>query len=140
MDWAEHALQRLEEAGYRSGASRRRIVDLLAAESCAVTALEIDRRLESVGRATVYRTLEQLDRLHLVHRVEIGGEAAGYERIDPGEHHHHIVCEDCGLLSPFASKDLEQAIEEVSRSSDFAVAAHDVVLRGTCASCSDEHA
>ncbi|HWM64206.1 MAG TPA: Fur family transcriptional regulator [Solirubrobacterales bacterium] len=140
MDWAEHALQRLDEAGRRSGASRRKVVELLAEEHCAVTALEIDRRLESVGRATVYRTLEQLERLHLVQRVEIGGDAAGYERLDAVEHHHHIVCEQCGLLAPFASDELERAIEAISRRSDFAVAGHDVVLRGACASCSDRDA
>ncbi len=128
-------MKRLGEAGYRSGGSRRQVVDLLAGESSAVTALEIDRRLDAVGRARVYRTLEQLEQLHLVQRVEIGGDAAGYERVDPELHHHHIVCEGCGRLAPFASAALEDAIEAVSRSSEFAVAAHDVVLRGTCPRC-----
>ena len=135
MSWAETAIRRLDEAGYRSGASRRKVVELLAGERCAVTALEIDRRLDSVGRATVYRTLEQLEGLHLVHRVEIGGDAAGYERVDPGQHHHHLVCEGCGRLSPFASEALEEAIARISREADFEVAAHDVVLRGTCPTC-----
>jgi Fur family ferric uptake transcriptional regulator len=128
-------MRRLEEAGYRSGAARREVVDLLAAEACAVTALEIDRRLDSVGRASVYRTLDQLERLHLVHRVEIGGDAAGYERVDPEQHHHHLVCEECGRLSPFADPSLERAIEAVSRAAEFEVAAHDVVLRGRCPDC-----
>jgi Fur family transcriptional regulator, ferric uptake regulator len=128
-------MQRLDEAGYRSGAARRKVVELLAAEPCAVTALEIDRRLDSVGRASVYRTLEQLDRLHLVQQVEIGGDAAGYERVDADQHHHHLVCEECGLLSPFADPSLERAIEAVSRAAEFEVAAHDVVLRGRCPAC-----
>ncbi|HET8863890.1 MAG TPA: Fur family transcriptional regulator [Solirubrobacterales bacterium] len=135
MNWAETAMRRLDEAGYRSGAARREVIDLLAAERCAVTALEIDRRLDSVGRASVYRTLEQLDRLHLVQRVQIGGDAAGYERVDPEQHHHHLVCEQCGRLTPFADRSLEQAIEAVSREAEFEVAAHDVVLRGRCPDC-----
>lgn len=138
MEWAETAMRRLDEAGYRSGAARREVVSLLATEQCAVTALDIDRRLDSVGRASVYRTLDQLDRLHLVQRVEIGGDAAGYERVDPEQHHHHLVCEECGRLSPFASDALEEAIERISRDADFEVAAHDVVLRGTCATCSGD--
>lgn len=100
-----------------------------------MTALEIDRRLDSVGRATVYRTLDQLEQLHLVHRVEIGGDAAGYERVDAEQHHHHLVCEECGRLAPFADRSLERAIEAVSRKADFEVAAHDVVLRGKCPDC-----
>ena len=135
VDWAETAIQRLDEAGYRSGASRRKIVELLAGERCAVTALEIDRRLDSVGRATVYRTLDQLERLHLVQRVEIGGDPAGYERIDSAAHHHHLVCEQCGGLSPFADPSLMRAIEAIGRAADFEVAAHDVVMRGRCPDC-----
>lgn len=128
-------MRRLDKAGYRSGAARREVIDLLAAEQCAVTALEIDRRLDSVGRASVYRTLDQLDRLHLVQRVQTGGDAAAYERVDPEQHHHHLVCEDCGRLSPFASDELERAIARISRTADFEVAAHDVVLRGRCPDC-----
>jgi Fur family ferric uptake transcriptional regulator len=135
MSWAELAIRRLGEAGYRSGGSRRQVVELLAGEPCAVTALEIDRRLDSVGRASVYRTLEQLEQLHLVQRVEIGGDAAGYERVDPDLHHHHLVCERCGRITPFASDALEEAIEAISRESEFAVSGHDVVLRGTCPAC-----
>jgi Fur family ferric uptake transcriptional regulator len=133
--WAEHASKQLDEAGYRSGKSRRRVVELLASEHCAVTALEIDRRLDSVGRASVYRTLEQLEQLRLVQRVDIGGDAAGYERMDPEEHHHHLVCEECGRLVPFADRSLEQAIEAISHGADFEVTAHDVSLRGKCSRC-----
>ena len=140
MSWAGTAIRRLDEEGYRSGAARREVVDLLAGERCAVTALEIDRRLDSVGRASVYRTLDQLERLHLVQRVEIGGDAAGYERVDPAQHHHHLVCEECGRLTPFASAALEEAISRISRDADFDVAAHDVVLRGTCATCTGGNA
>jgi Fur family transcriptional regulator, ferric uptake regulator len=135
VDWAERAIERLDAAGYRSGAARRRVVELLAGERCALTALEIDRRLEGVGRASVYRTLEQLEGLHLVQKVAIGGDAAGYERVDPDAHHHHLVCEGCGRLIPFSSESLEKAIASISREADFEVAAHDVVLRGTCPSC-----
>jgi Fur family transcriptional regulator, ferric uptake regulator len=135
MDWAELALARLDEAGYRSGAARQRVVELLAKERCAVTALEIDRRLDSVGRASVYRTLDQLEQLRLIQRVEIGGDAAGYERVDAEEHHHHLVCEQCGRLAPFADRPLERAIEAISREIEFEVAAHDVVLRGRCPDC-----
>lgn len=133
-------MSRLDEAGYRSGAARRQVVELLDGERCAVTALELDRRLAAVGRASVYRTLEQLERLHLVQRVDIGGDAAGYERLDPDEHHHHFVCEGCGTLSPFASEELERAIEAIGREAEFTVAAHDVVLRGSCAACSERDA
>lgn len=137
MSWTTHASQCLDEAGHRSGRARRQVVELLAGANCALTALEIDRRIDSVGRASVYRTLDQLERLDLIQRVEIGADAAGYERVDATDHHHHLVCQECGRLSPFTSDDLEGAIEAVGRRSGFALASHDVVLRGTCPDCGD---
>jgi Fe2+ or Zn2+ uptake regulation protein len=135
-DWEGHALGALRAAGFRSGEARRQVVALLARQDCALTALEIDRRLGTIGRASVYRALEQLEGLALVQRVELAGEAAGYERLDPdGGHHHHLVCGRCGKVIPFADPDLERAIGSISSGADFEVAAHEVVLRGTCSSC-----
>lgn len=137
MAWAEQAIGRLNEAGFRSGAARRRVIELLEGESCALTALEIDRRLPSVGRATVYRTLEQLEQLELVYRVDVGGETAAYERNDPGLHHHHMVCVRCDRLVPFSDPDLERAIHAIAERAEFEVTAHDVLLRGVCPRCSE---
>jgi Fur family ferric uptake transcriptional regulator len=134
VSWAELASERLDEAGYRSGGARRQVIELLATEECALTALEMDLRLPA-GRASIYRTLEQLEQLHLVQRIDIVGEAAGYERLDPGEHHHHLVCEKCGVLAPFENRALERAIDAISRDVEFDVATHDVTLRGRCPRC-----
>ena len=137
--WAEQTLLALSEAGYRSGGSRRQVVELLAGEGCAVTAMEIDRRLDRVGRASIYRALEQLEELNLIRRVDLGGDSAGYERVDPGgDHHHHLLCERCGAVAPFSDKRLEGAIESISRASEFEVSAHEVVLRGQCPRCAAE--
>jgi Fur family transcriptional regulator, ferric uptake regulator len=137
--WSERATAALSQAGFRSGGGRRQVVDLLGTQSCAATALEIDRRLPEVGRATVYRALEQLEGLGLIQRVDLGGDAAGYERVDPsGHHHHHIVCEHCGRVVPFEDEGLEQAIIALAKRPDFNISSHDVTLRGECANCEGE--
>jgi Fur family ferric uptake transcriptional regulator len=134
--WSEDANQALLEAGFRSGGGRRKVVDLLGDEHCALTAMEIDRRLPDVGRATVYRALEQLEGLGLIQKVDVGGDAAGYERVDAGgRHHHHIVCERCGRVIAFEDDRLEQAIVALTKRPDFSVHSHEVTLRGACASC-----
>lgn len=137
MSWAERARTRLNEAGFRAGAARQKVIELLGGESCAITALEIDRRLPSVGRASVYRTLEQLEQLELVHRVDVGGEVVAFERNDPGGHHHHMVCVRCGRLVPFSDPALERAIEGIGERAEFEITAHDVLLRGVCPRCSE---
>ena len=139
MTWAERAKNRLDEAGFRTGAARQKVIELLGGESCALTALEIDRRLPSVGRASVYRTLEQLEQLELVHRVDVGGEVVAFERNDPGGHHHHMVCVRCGRLVPFSDPALERAIEGIGARADFEITAHDVLLRGVCPRCSERN-
>jgi Fur family ferric uptake transcriptional regulator len=138
--WAEHALDALQQAGHRRGGARTAVVEALAGHGCAVTALELDdelrRRRPPVGRASVYRALEQLEQLGLVQRVEVQRGTASYERIDPdGHHHHHAICRDCGRTVPFEDPVLERAIGSLSESLSFEVTEHDVVLRGRCERC-----
>ena len=138
--WAEHALTTLQAAGHRRGGARTAVVEALARHNCAVTALELDdelrRRHPPVGRASVYRALEQLEQLGLVQRIEVCRGTAGYERIDPdGHHHHHAICRDCGRMVPFEDPTLERAIGALSESLSFDVTEHDVVLRGQCDRC-----
>lgn len=134
--WAEFALGRLDSAGYRRGGSRRQVIDYLATRDCAVTAPEIDEQLEGVGRASVYRTLEQLEQLGLVQRVDLGGDSAAFERVDPaGHHHHHLVCTRCGRVLPFEDEALEEAIHELPAKEGFTIEGHEVTLRGTCRRC-----
>lgn len=135
-DWIDHATAALHGAGYRSGGARRQVVELLGGQDCALTALEIDERLPAVGRASVYRVLEQLEELGLIQGLDVGREARGYERIDPeGHHHHHIVCSRCGKVVPFEDRRLERAIASVASESGFDVSAHEVTLRGRCDAC-----
>jgi Fe2+ or Zn2+ uptake regulation protein len=84
----------------------------------------------------VYRALETLTELGLVHRLELGSGGANYEPAQPGgDHHHHLVCGDCGKVEAFSDDRLEHVIDSVSRTAAFRVDEHDVVLRGQCGSC-----
>ena len=135
QDWAAYAARQIQSAGLRRSSARQTVIDMLGEQSCALTALQIDDRLPKVGRATVYRAIEQLEELGLIHRVDLGGNAFGYEKVDPtGEHHHHIVCDQCGKVEPFADEGLEKAIHEVRRSG-FRISSHEITLKGTCKNC-----
>ena len=134
--WTDHALDALAEAGYRSGGARRKVVEQFGEQDCAITALERDGRLDRVGRASIYRAIEQLEDLGLIQRIDVGGESAAYEKVDPrGHHHHHLVCNRCGRVIPFEDEDLETAIHAISVRDDFRIESHDITLRGICRSC-----
>jgi Fur family ferric uptake transcriptional regulator len=135
--WVGHALEQLSEAGYRRGGSRTRVVEMLGEQDCAITPLELDERLDGVGRATVYRAIEQLEELGLVQRIDLGGDSTAYEKVDPrGHHHHHLVCNVCGRVIPFEDDAIERAIHSLSARDGFHVKSHEITLRGTCSNCS----
>jgi Fur family ferric uptake transcriptional regulator len=138
--WAELAAQRLAEAGYRRGGARSAVIALLDRQPCALTAFDIERELReggrSVGRASVYRVLDELVSLGLVDRVEVGQGVARYEPArGEAHHHHHMVCDRCGDVIPFEDAELERTIGRLAHRVAFDVAEHDIVLRGSCAAC-----
>lgn len=139
MQWKEHATTELARAGHRAGGARDAVLDLLDGQRCCLSAQAIHERLaggdRAVGLASVYRALEVLTGLGLVHRVDVGGTTA-YEPADPeGHHHHHVICTDCGVVGSFEDDRLERAIHDLGDSLGYRVDAHDVVLRGACPDC-----
>jgi Fur family ferric uptake transcriptional regulator len=138
--WSEHVHTVLARAGHQRGGARERIIDLLAAQACALSAVEIEDALRAqdapIGRASIYRVLELLVEHRLVERVEVGQAQARFEAIDPtGAHHHHLICKECGKLIAFDDPQLERAIDQVSERLGVRVEHHDVLLRGACEKC-----
>jgi Fur family transcriptional regulator, ferric uptake regulator len=143
--WAEATTAVLRSRGHRSGGARKAVIELLGRQHCCLTAQEVFDQLRSEGRrvgiASIYRTLEQLTRDGFVQRIDIG---AGISRFEPihksGEHHHHLVCDDCGKVEAFADDELERTLQEVERRTGYSIAGHDVVLRGACKDCAPAQA
>jgi Fur family ferric uptake transcriptional regulator len=138
--WTEDALARLRAASGRSGGARRAVVEHLGAQDCCVSALEIHESLRTgrsrVGIASVYRVLESLDELGLVQRVDLGDGISRFEPALAGrDHHHHLVCDDCGKVEAFEDPALEAALERVAGGHGYVVGGHDVLLRGACGDC-----
>jgi Fur family ferric uptake transcriptional regulator len=134
--WAEHATAQLTAAGHRRGGAREAVIELLDTQTCALTALEIEDALRAgrrVGRASVYRVLDELESLGLVSRVDVGDGIARYE--PHRGHHHHLVCDGCGRLEPFQDDALELAIRRLAERVSFDVSDHDVTLHGCCERC-----
>ena len=140
LTWTEHVHAVLAAAGLKHGGARERVIELLAREPCALSAVAIEDTLREqgtpTGRASIYRVLELLIEYGLVERVAVGPGQAMFERADPqGEHHHHLLCEQCGALVAFDDPGLERAIDSLSQRLGVRVEHHDVVLRGACQRC-----
>ena len=138
--WRTHTDEALKGAGFRSGGARAAVLDAMAEQSCCVSAQQLHQRVgeegRAVGIASVYRVLDELVELRLIQRVDVGDGIARYEPALPdGDHHHHVVCGDCGKVEPFEDSMLESAIATASKRLGFSVDAHEVVLRGECSDC-----
>jgi Fur family transcriptional regulator, ferric uptake regulator len=139
--WTSDTIEALGRAGYRSGGARRAVIELLGRQDCCLTAQEIFDGLRAEGRAvgiaSVYRVLDLLGERGFVQRIDVGAGMARFEPVHlSGEHHHHLVCEDCGKVEAFADEGLERALQKVEGRTGYSVGGHDVVLRGACADCS----
>ncbi len=140
-EWLARAEAALTAAGRKRGLARRALLELLASQRCALTAVQIESELRGasarpVSRASIYRILDELERLGLVQRVETGQAMVRFERAhDDGGHHHHLVCDACGVVMPFTDPVLERAITSLSERVPLAVSEHEIVLHGACRDC-----
>jgi Fur family ferric uptake transcriptional regulator len=140
VNWNEHARDVLKARGFSRGGARDAVIDYLGDQKCALSAQEIHAALRaegrSIGMASVYRSLEALQKAHLVQRFDAGHGEGRYEPVAPdGEHHHHVICDDCERILPFEDPALERALDKLAERVPYAIAGHDVVLHGRCPDC-----
>ena len=132
--WLDQADRRLSASGRRAGAARTAVVELLAREGqCLLSPQEIIDRLRAEGlgsASSVYRALEELLELGLLHRVDGRDGIARYEITDPRRHHHHFVDEASGEVHAFTDEGVDQAIAAVVERLGIELTSHDVILRG----------
>jgi len=127
----------IRTAGLRPTRSRAAILAALDRSPRALSAQELFVALRgssgSPGLATVYRTLSALADAGIVETFREGDEALF--RLCGDEHHHHLVCNGCGLVEEISSDEVEAWVARVSRRRSFTVTAHRADIFGLCASC-----
>jgi Fur family ferric uptake transcriptional regulator len=138
----------LHEAGYRFTAQRRKVLDVLRDSHDHPTAEDIYTRLRRRGErvciGTIYRTVELLEKIGLVTKINLGNRNR-YELVEnPTEmkHHYHLVCEKCGRIMDISedilaahAKSLEELVTEVGDVSGFQVSGHQFRIFGVCRNC-----
>jgi len=93
----------------------------------------VSRRIPSISRDTVYRTLATLEEHGLVRRAEM---LAGSARFDANmDRHHHFVCNRCGRVYDFYSEAFDEIALPRALSDLGRIELCHVQLRGICADC-----
>ena len=94
---------------------------------------DLRQRGESVGLATVYRTLQALADSGDVDVIVRDGETA-YRQCSPS-HHHHLVCRVCQSTVELEAPDVERWAARVAAEHGFTEVSHTVEVYGVCPTC-----
>jgi len=137
--------QQLQSQGYKLTPQREATVrvllenehDHLSAEDVFMLVKE---KAPEIGLATVYRTLELLSELHVVHKLNFGDGVARYDlRGDNTKHHHHhLICVQCGSMQEILEDWLGPLEERLETEFQFQVLDHRLDFQGICKSCQDK--
>lgn len=89
---------------------------------------------QTVGLATVYRTLQAMATDGDVDMMRTSDGEAVYRRCSTG-HHHHLVCRSCGRTVEVEGAAVERWAESISADNGFTDVHHTLEILGTCADC-----
>lgn len=137
MSFTESATWRIETIGFRATGPRRAVLNAIGKSRGTFTAEELLNELPKVGRATVFRTIKLLQELDLVCRVPLEDGSVRYQ-LSEGDHHHHLVCRNCGAVTEFTDIEMDTRIQEQARAHRFQLQGHSIELYGLCAGCSPD--
>lgn len=131
-------LDRLRSSGERVTTARRAvIVELVADEAQHLSADQVMERVRvnhpDLHQSTVYRTLEFLENIGLVVRVDAGKAVATYHLAGHG--HHHAMCGRCGVLVEFDDDALAGLVEQLETLHGFQAHPRHLIITGLCGSC-----
>ena len=130
----------LRSAGLRVTGQRRRICAVLA--ESAGEHLSASDIVERVGQpdgtldlSTVYRTLEAFEGLGLLHHVHLG-HGPGIYHLSEKADHHHLLCENCGLVEDLLLEALETSFTDIAQTYGFVPDGLHFAILGRHSECS----
>ena len=148
MAWTERVLEALSAAGHRVTGPRRVILERISHYTQPFTAEQLWLDIggtgavsPSIGRATVYRTVDLLVEEHWLARVhwsrskDTSADAEhAYVPVEQG-HQHHLVCQNCGLVIAFEGCDIDNLLGGLAKRLNFRVEGHWLEAYGLCQLC-----
>jgi Fe2+ or Zn2+ uptake regulation protein len=135
----EEVLGLLRADGGRITTSRRLLVRTLVERQEHATAEELASLVHSeapdVHLSTIYRNLDELERLGVVSHAHLGHGAATYHLSTAA--HGHLVCEECGGMLEAPDELFDDFAALVAERYSFLLDSHHFAVIGRCAACSE---
>lgn len=131
--------QALKQESLRLTSQRLAVLeDILGSEKhreCEDIFLSLRNKGIPVSRATIYRTLDILEKVGFVRKMDIGDGRFRYENKLAQSHHDHIICLECGRIVEFADNEIERRQQRISLERGFELLRHSHQLFGICEDC-----
>jgi Fur family ferric uptake transcriptional regulator len=128
---------RLRERGYRLTPQRELVlkaVEQLGHATPDEVYAEVRRSSSAINLSTVYRTLELLDDLDLIHHAHLTDRAPTYHSTS-GHEHSHFVCRHCKKVISVSRDEVEQSLGSLAGQHGFAPDYGHLTVFGVCADC-----
>jgi Fur family ferric uptake transcriptional regulator len=137
------AKQKLEEflrkEGFRVTSERFEVLNAVNTATGHFDADELFLKLKEdgskVSRATVYNTLDVLEKCKLVFKTRLKDHGSRYEKAFGRTHHDHLVCINCGKITEFVDKNIEAAQQSIAKRFKFRLLSHSHQIFGLCSEC-----
>lgn len=130
------AMDRLKAKGYKYTEKRFDILTFLIQEGRYVTAKDILEHLkdkhDGLSFDTIYRNLALFEETSLLEETELEGEKRFRIACSVNEHHHHLICLECGKTEHIHHCPMNV---EGLNSSGFTVTGHKFEVYGYCPEC-----
>jgi Fe2+ or Zn2+ uptake regulation protein len=132
---------RLREIDQQYTANRRAVAGVLARAAAPMTLPDILAADRSLAQSSAYRSLAVLVDAGVVRRLVHGNDHAHYELAEQlTEHHHHLVCDECGTvvdvtLPTRIESTMDRSFADAANRHGFAAARHAIDIYGLCAEC-----
>lgn len=124
----------------RATKQRAAVSDLLDRSADFRSAQEIHEELrrggDGIGLTTVYRALQALADAGEVDVLRTDSGESVYRRCATDDHHHHLVCRQCGTAVEIAGPAVETWAQRVADEHGFTDLSHTVEIFGLCRACS----
>lgn len=95
----------------------------------------VSSEMPSLSLATIYKTLDALAAVGLVHPVAVDSDKRRYDANDAA--HHHLVCSSCGCIRDYYSNEFDALLSR-RRVQGFAPRAISVNITGICGDCREK--
>jgi len=136
-DAVEDVLTIVRQHGGRATPARRLLLQALFRSqehrSAEALAAEVRAHAPDVHLSTVYRNLEELERLGVVDGARLGDGPATYHLASAA--HGHLVCEKCGSMTEVPDDMFWDLVRSARTEYGFVINPHRFAVTGRCANC-----